>query len=494
MCLEKCVYSKSDRVSNMQENNNMSKNSGMPENPESSGNSENKENSEDKSTPQNKNTSQGMPTSKNKDIEEDYSLSECSEDCLDLSDTKEDYALDQYSEECLDPSKASSHNQKCARTLKSVNKSILAARYGYIVLGSAMAAWASLVPYTKDRLDITESTLGFLLLCLGLGALVSMPAASVLTARYGCKKVQNICIPIYYISLVLLIIAPNPLTIALVLLVFGGMSGLLDVVMNLQVVFLEQTSGRRMMASLHAMYMVGVAIGSGGMALLFSIGFSPLSAAFCMAVLFITLQFIFFGKHFYPFGGNKTNATFMVLPRGSVLILGVICYVLYMIEGVIMDWSALFMNLERNVPVTEAGLAYGLFAITMTVGRLCGDRLGEMLGAKKLLIAGCAVTALGFFMLSSIQSIVGSYFSFFLIGIGAANTIPLLFTITSKQKSMDMSAGIAAVSTIGYMGLLSGPAFMGFVGEYFGLPRIFFMMAIFVAMMAIVSMYIKEDK
>ena len=317
-----------------------------------------------------------------------------------------------------------------------------------------MASWASLVPYAKDRLAVNESMLGLLLLCLGLGALFAMPFAGALTARYGCKKIQNICIPIYCAALVLLTVVPTPLTLAITLVVFGAMSGVLDVVMNLQVVFLEQVIGRRMMSRLHAMYMVGAAVGAGGMALFFGLGLAPFDA---------------------------------------VLLLGVVCYILYMIEGVIMDWSALFMNAERNTPITEAGLAYGLFAVTMTFGRFYGDRLGEMLGAKKLLIGGCVVTSIGFALLYYIEHPIGSYLSFFLIGVGAANTVPMLFTITSKQKSMEISAGIAAVSTIGYMGLLSGPAFMGFVAEYFGLPRVFFVMAILVGLMAIVSLRIKEE-
>ena len=413
----------------------------------------------------------------------------------DDSNTLDEDSEFECSLDCLDentPPVAAKSAESIIPHVESINASIWAARYGYIVLGMGMASWASLVPYAKERLQVSESELGLLLLCLGLGALFSMPVAGALAARYGCKKIQNICIPIYYISLILLTVVPHPLSLAIVLAVFGAMSGVLDVVMNLQVVFLEQISGKRMMSSLHAMYTVGAALGAGIMALFLGFGLSPLHVTMLVAVALFALQSAFFGKHFYPLGGNRTGSTLIVLPRGSVLILGVICYILYMIEGVIMDWSALFMNLERSIPTAEAGLAYGVFAVTMTIGRLCGDRLGAVLGAKRLLILGCILTTIGFMMIYSTDNIAGTYFAFFVVGLGASNTVPQLFTITSKQQSMEVTSAIAAVSTIGYMGLLSGPALMGFVAQYFGLPSIFAVMAVLVAIMAVVSMRIKE--
>jgi len=302
---------------------------------------------------------------------------------------KEDDSEFECSKDCLDLDSPATHDGKALESVihqvKSMSASILAARYGYIVLGIGMAAWASLVPYAKERLNVNEGELGLLLLCLGIGALFSMPVAGALAARYGCKKIQNICIPIFYASLILLAFAPHPLVLAVTLVVFGAMSGLLDVVMNLQVVFLEQISGKRMMSSLYAMYTVGAAIGAGSVALLLGIGFSPLYASILLTAILLILQAIFFGKHFYPFGGNKGSSFLIVMPRGTILVLGVICYILYMIEGVIMDWSALFMNVERHIPIAGAGLAYGLFVVTMTIGRLCGDRLGASLEQKNCL-------------------------------------------------------------------------------------------------------------
>ena len=181
-------------------------------------------------------------------------------------------------------------NAECF-ALKSVPKSIMAGRFAYLSLGVAMAVWASLIPFAMERLQVNEAELGLLLLCLGFGATVSMPVAGALTNKFVCRTMQVFCIPIYYIALLFLSFVPTPLTLALFLTLFGSMSGMLDVVMNIQVALLEQTSGRRLMSNLHALYMIGVAVGAGAIAMLLQFLENQILATglICLAVLLAAL-------------------------------------------------------------------------------------------------------------------------------------------------------------------------------------------------------------
>ncbi|HMP41371.1 MAG TPA: MFS transporter [Roseiflexaceae bacterium] len=65
----------------------------------------------------------------------------------------------------------------------------IATRMAFFIAGFAIAAWAPLVPYAKERLGIDEGVLGLLLLCLGIGSIVSMPLTGILAARFGCRRV-----------------------------------------------------------------------------------------------------------------------------------------------------------------------------------------------------------------------------------------------------------------------------------------------------------------
>src|SRR5262245_18791471 len=65
----------------------------------------------------------------------------------------------------------------------------LSTRVVFFIAGFGVAAWAPLVPFARARAGLDEDTLGLLLLCLGLGSMVTMPLAGALTARFGCRRV-----------------------------------------------------------------------------------------------------------------------------------------------------------------------------------------------------------------------------------------------------------------------------------------------------------------
>lgn len=46
-------------------------------------------------------------------------------------------------------------------------------------------------------------------------------------------------------------------------------------------------------------------------------------------------------------------------------------------EGAILDWGALLLSGKGLVPTAQAGLAYSMFAIAMTFGRLTGDAVAR---------------------------------------------------------------------------------------------------------------------
>lgn len=374
--------------------------------------------------------------------------------------------------------------------LSSLPKSIMAGRFAYLSLGVAMAVWAALIPFAMERLQVNEAELGLLLLCLGFGATISMPVAGAFTAQFGCRAMQLVCLPVYYLALFILSLVPTPLSLAIFLTIFGAMSGMLDVVMNIQVALLEQTSGRRLMSNLHALYMIGVALGAGLIAIFLQILGNQIAATGIICLL-VLLSMLYFQRYFFPKTQCAEEKTpLFTLPRGIIFGFGVICFFLYMIEGVLMDWSALFLNKIRHIPLSQAGLGYALFATTMTFGRLIGDRLGTRFGARNLLFYGVCLSVLCFLAVSFIPHAYASFSAFFCLGLFASNTVPMLFFLTTKNTRGSLSVSIASVSTLGYLGLLAGPAIMGFVAHNLGLPFVFITMCIFLSFVAVLIRFL----
>ena len=58
----------------------------------------------------------------------------------------------------------------------------------------------------------------------------------------------------------------------------------------------------------------------------------------------------------------------------------------------------------------------------------------------------------------------------FLIGLGVANGVPLMFSAAGRQPDMPPGAGIAAVSSMGSFGFLVGPPIIGVLADAVSLP------------------------
>lgn len=65
---------------------------------------------------------------------------------------------------------------------------LTATRLAFLIAGLATVAWAPIVPYAKGRVGLDEGALGLLLLCLGLGSIITMPVAGALVTRFGCRR------------------------------------------------------------------------------------------------------------------------------------------------------------------------------------------------------------------------------------------------------------------------------------------------------------------
>ncbi len=354
-------------------------------------------------------------------------------------------------------------------------------RAAFFVLGVGVSAWATLVPYAKARLVLDEADLGLLLLCVGVGSLVAMPFAGTLTGRFGCRKVLLASLPVFLGVLPLLASVESTAIMALCLLVFGASMGLMDVALNIQSVFVEQAAGKPLMSGFHGLYSVGGAVGAGGMVVL--LGLMPPLYAVGVACAALVALLAAYGRHFIPYGSGGGGPLFVV-PRGIVLLIGVLCFIMYLGEGTILDWSALFMTVERGVEPSRAGLAYGCFSVTMVLGRLFGDRIVQRFGDARILFWGSLCAAAGFGVVIAAPWAWASFLGFAVVGIGVSNIVPVLFSATARQTFMPLSLAISVVTTIGYSGVLTGPALMGFVAHA---SSLFVVFGIVLAMLCFVA-------
>lgn len=366
-----------------------------------------------------------------------------------------------------------------------------ATRFVFLALGLAISAWAVLVPYAKARLGVNEAILGLLLLLVGTGAIVSMPFAGWLTSKYGCRKILVVSTTVFMLSLISLSFVSSPWTFGLSLFMFGASSGIVDVGMNIQAILVEKERNRSMMSGLHGMYSVGGFFGALVISALLKVGLSPFSAIVCLTVSLIVVL-LFMSRYLFPYGHETKNRKSFALPKGSILLLGVLCFIMYMGDGVVLDWGALFMTTTKSIPPDTAGLSFAIFSVAISVGRLFGDRFVEWLGIRKVMTGSGLIAAIGFIIVMEAPFAWIAFSGFVVVGLGAANLIPLLFTIASRQKKIPVPQAISSVTTLGYLGLLIGPAMMGFIAHATSLYIVFGIIAALMIFVSITSRWLHD--
>lgn len=368
----------------------------------------------------------------------------------------------------------------------------LATRLAFLVAGFGVACWAPLIPFAKQRLGVDDGVLGLLLLCLGIGSVVSMLLTGVLSARLGSKPIIIASSLGLALILPLLAIASTPVTLGLYLLGFGAALGSLDVAMNIHAVEVERAAQRPLMSGFHGLFSVGGFLGATVMTFLLSMHLPALASTLICMVLMLVVTAMAWPRLLAAVPAEA--GVLSVLPRGIVILLAVLAGILFLVEGAVLDWGALLITGKNLVPVAQGGLGYVLFSIAMTTGRLTGDAIVARVGDRATLFWGSLLAIAGFVTLIVAPTAIVAMAGFLLIGFGASNIVPVLFRRAGTQKAMPVALAVAAITTVGYAGILLGPAAIGFVARLTSLPTAFWMLAALLCVVTLTARVVTAER
>ena len=359
----------------------------------------------------------------------------------------------------------------------------------FLLAGFSAAAWASLVPVAKAATGVNEGQLGLVLLCLGIGSLLAMPVSGVVSTRHGCRKVLMVCGVALCACLPLLASVQNVFTLAAALFFFGAMIGIFDCVMNIQAVIVERDSKRPLMSGFHGFYSLGGLLGAATTSTIMDLGVSPFATVSAIALAGVLLL-MGIRRHVLPYGNPAEGPPF-ALPRGEVLFLGMLCMTVFLVEGSMMDWSAVMLTENHGMPVAQAGYGFAAFSLTMTFGRLTGDRIVARVGRRSVVTVGGLLAMGGILLATLVPLWQAALLGYAMVGLGCSNIVPVLFTAVGRQTSMPQSVAVPAMSTLGYAGVLAGPAAIGFIAHHSSLPMAFLLVAALMLFVAISGRFLK---
>ena len=363
-----------------------------------------------------------------------------------------------------------------------------AARAFFFIGGFGTATGAPLVPLLRERLMVGDDVLGMLLLCIGVGSLLTMPLSGALAMRLGCRRVVMTA-SILFAAILLLVSCVDALSLAVpIVLIFGAVMGCIDVVVNIVAVLVEKGIGRRIMSGMHAFWSLGGFAGAGLYGVWVGLlGLTPFQSTAIAAGLILLLTVVF-GRHLIPYGGG--GGALLALPRGIIVFVGMTAFIAFLSEGAVMDWGGVYLTTVRGMDLALAGTGYSVFSAAMLTMRFLGDRVVQRIGALSVAVGGALLAFGGILLVMFAPVDALLYVGFFAIGIGSANIVPVFFSLMGRQNVMPVSAAVSAVSTMGYLGILAGPAAIGFVSSLTTLQTAFAMLAALSILQAVIGFYV----
>ena len=226
-----------------------------------------------------------------------------------------------------------------------------------------------------------------------------MPLTGWLIQKIGTRMVITVASAVIAVSFPIVLWLNNWFAIGGMLFIFGSGIGSIDVAMNTHGVHVQNMAGKPIMSSLHGLFSVGGLCGPIIVGVLIKAGLAPTVTAgiISMSLLAITLtQFSSLmdrdtehevSAKFTNLTEAEGNKKFSLL-NGAVLFLGIMCFIAFLSEGAVLDWSAVFLRDNKGVDKAMAGIGYASFSIAMATMRLLGDRIVSKTKDKHIVILG----------------------------------------------------------------------------------------------------------
>ncbi len=352
---------------------------------------------------------------------------------------------------------------------------ILAARNAVIAMfvlnGALFGLWASRIPSVSAKLSLDPGMLGMLLLLMGGGAIAAFPLTGRWVDRYGAAATTVWVAAIHALSILGLGLAPSISTLALALIFFGATHGAMDVAMNSWAGAVERQLPRLMMSRFHASWSVGAGIGAASGFFAIKLGLPLLAhsvlvigvvAGLCLRLAIPPSR----SPQWAPAPRiGAPHAPLFTLPKGPLVLVGLVAMCASLGEGAMADWGAIFLMATTGVPEASAAIGYAVFSVAMVVMRLGGDRVTYRLGPMRTARLAGIIAALGAGLAVIVATYPAALVGFTLMGIGYAVIMPLAFSRATNDPILPPGKAVASLATLGYGGLLMGPPVIGFIAE-----------------------------
>lgn len=335
----------------------------------------------------------------------------------------------------------------------------------FFVNGATFATWGVHIPTIKARFGLSDAVLSMAMLAVAFGAIVAMGPVGRWISRVGSTRACMSGGVAYGVATIAILAMPHFYALVPALIAFGMASAVFDVAMNAQAATVESRRHKPIMSALHGMFSLGGMVGAAVGGLLLSLQVPPLAHAIGMALLTAGVG-LASKRWLLPDYPTAPHADKGHDHAGRALwLLGLMAFLGLVGEGAMYDWTSVYMREIAQAPIAWISFGYAAFSGGMAVGRFTGDLARARWSDAGTLTASAWLAFVGISLALLWPAPWASLLGFAMMGLGAANMVPIFFVAASRLPGVPPAEGISRVARFGYIGLMLGPVMIGGVAH-----------------------------
>ena len=363
----------------------------------------------------------------------------------------------------------------------------------FFISGFGYASWASRIPTIQHQMHLNEAQLGGVLFAMPIGLLLTLPVTSRLLSKYSSRAIMFFGALFFSVVLALIGFAVNVWQLVLVLFCLGVSRNLFNIATNAQAVGVQSLYDRSIMAMFHGIWSVA---GFGGAAVGYFMVYYNIGTAFHLLtvsiLLFILSVWFIYGTIYQPPVAQPRKKIF-TLPEKSLINFSLICFACMACENTMYDWSGIYFEKVIHITKVRATEGFVIYMIAMALGRFTGDAVVNKYGIKNLLRASGIFIFAGLLLAVLLPFQLTAAAGFVLVGLGVSCIVPMVFQMAGRSTTMSSGTALASISSIGYLGFLIVPPFIGFIAQAAGLRWSFGLISLLGALIVVLVYNIDSD-
>lgn len=370
-------------------------------------------------------------------------------------------------------------DQSQALTTMHPGKSRLMTVIFFLLSGIIAATWASRIPEMQGKLGMNNANWGTVLFAVPLGLVCGLVFASWLISHFGVKKIMVTSSVLSVMLLILAGFSSQRIQLMAALFLLGFSRTVMNISANTLSLEVQKLYSKPIISTFHGLWSLACFVAASVGSFMIVMNIAPGYHFLIVGMICILFSLSYINSSIGMKVHTAGKKPFFVRPDKFLGLLGMIAFCGMICENVIFDWS---VNYFENTVEAKKGLVttgYQSFIISMTLGRLSGDRLTGRYGPIKMLKFNGGLIILGFVITALFPSFLTASLGFVIIGLGTSLIVPIVYSLTSKSKNISPAYAISAVTLVGYSGFLTGPLLVGFLSSFAGMRLTFAFVAIF---------------